>query len=412
MTKQGNRRSSSRRSGAQTVFSEAKSQPVSKAKPSTKNLPSPHQSGDEVRIAIERLTYNGGRGVGRSLGLVVFVAGVVPGETVRVRIERVHKRYAEATLIAVESSSPQRRPPRCRHYADCGGCTWQHLDEVSQREQKMAIVAHALRSVVSFQSFRLHPILPSPLDWAYRSRVRVHQGANGELGFFKRNSHSIVKIDHCEVATTGVNAQLLRKQELAKGGMKWTPGQLWLHENPDLENGFTQINDLGNKVLQNQVKAWVHEGEFKPRQIMDLYGGDGNLSRPLLEAFSSAQSIVVEENQGCVNRGIVLAKLLGKQISFERGSVEEYLQKPSLGLVDLILVNPPRSGMGEEVVAALGRLAPQRLIYISCNPMTFARDAARLAKVSELNLTDVQPIDLFPQTEHVELVSLWKGPKQ
>ncbi len=376
--------------------------------------------GDRFVMPIDRLSV-GGRGVGRKDGIVVFVDLVAPLDTVEVEITLVKKNLAEAKLVRVIEPSPHRIEPPCLHFKEgCGGCSWQHINYDGQLLAKKELVSEALRKFSGFKDFALADTVPSPLEFRYRNRIQVHvdsttdKNGNGsrKVGFHARGSHRIVDIKDCLIT----EEPLVKKiAEIRDGKVQGDRIQIYrnqqnevLVESADEQSSlaFSQVNSSQNTKLIHAVLDQAKKSS-SPSVVLDLYSGSGNFTFPLSALFPQAKVVGVELNSPAVQRGNELAKQQGKNVRFERAKVEEFLKKwaPPKGQY-LILIDPPRTGCDPSAIKILKDLRPTQLIYVSCHPVTLARDLKPFAE-GGWKLDFAQPFDMFPQTDHVEtLVSL------
>jgi 23S rRNA (uracil1939-C5)-methyltransferase len=393
----------------------------------------------------------GGEAFGRDdQGRVVFVPYAMAGESVDVDIQDEHKRWARAALRSVVSPSPQRVAPRCKHFQICGGCHYQHMAYDAQLNAKAQIVRDQLRRLGAIQAPPVLDTLPCPEPWAYRSRLSLHPAADGRLGFVAADGDSVMPIDECHLPIPAVDA-LWRSLDASdldgvtrvdvqsddfgenmivfyadrppameleislQASIVWiSPEGSWvlsggeplrydvLGQSFQVSAGsFFQVNphltptlaDLAQKALD------VKRGET----IFDLYAGVG-----LFSAFAARQGAAVTAVESsapaCIDFEANLAAF--DAIELYEARVERVL--PALDQhVDAMIADPPRAGLGSDVVSHILRLSPERLVYVSCDPATLARDARALSE-GGFALKECQPIDLFPQTFHIETLSIWR----
>ncbi len=323
-------------------------------------------------------------------GKIYFVPWTAPGDVVLVQIEKDHRDYAEARILEIIEKSSDRVDPPCPYFSRCGGCQLQHLSYESQLKWKREILVDALKRIARLPEVQVEPMIPSYKIWNYRSRIQLQQDATGKVGFFKGKSHDIVEIESCLIADERLNEKM--KKGITVGG----------ELRVDDSTGFTQINPEQNKKLIELVVQYAEINSDD--RVIDLYCGNGNFTFSLAALSKKVWGVEINSDS-LVNAQKKAEALQIKNISWISGSSKNALaQLRKEGVVcDVMLVDPPRQGL-EEAMEEILSFAPRRFIYVSCNPATFARDAAQLVKGGYL-LERCQPVDMFPQTAHVELVS-------
>lgn len=353
-----------------------------------KNSPTPNEI---IEITIDSLSYNGGRGVGRHEGIVVFVPGTAPRDRVRVRVTSKKAKFWEAELVELTEPSPLRREPPCPVADRCGGCSWQHITYAIQVEEKKKILAASLRPLAKIATWEWLPFVEAPEEFNYRNRVQV-QLQNGKKGFFAKRSHALVVIDTCLIAEEGVNRQLKE--------LKAEPGVTRMELRVDGETDFSQVNGKQNLRLREMVLARSVAAEW----IMDLYCGSGNFTLPLAQKFPTAKILAADLSRASIE----IARAKSPRIEWIADDVAKVLEKiDKKSGSGLIVLDPPRAGCEAAVTREILRLQPKQIVYVSCNPTTFSRDAVRLLESGEYKLVSIQGLDMFPQTEHVESVALF-----
>ncbi|MDB4960853.1 MAG: deoxyribonuclease/rho motif-related [Myxococcales bacterium] len=380
--------------------------------------------GPAVEITIASLAA-GGDGVGRdATGRVTFIPRTAPGDVVRARITQATSSFARAELVEVVTPSPDRVEPPCPHFQrGCGGCQWQHVSRTAQLAAKQAIVAGALRKL---EGLNVHPIAdPAPeLHWRRRARFHV---VGGKVGLYQLDSHRVLDIDHCpqledklDTALGQVAASSPPDGELAlvvghRGDVAIGVGRPWrgaerlvgraairgvtadrqtvgdpvIEIEPGLWGGpwmFAQASAAGNAALIARVRDVVGKGTGK---LLELYAGSGNFTR----------SFIADGWKVLATDGVAPDRPIG--FEYRVGPVAEVLSALE-GPFEVIILDPPRAGAAE-AIDGIVRLAPQTIVYISCDPATLARDAGKLAAAG-YGATDAWPFDLMPQTSHLEVV--------
>ncbi len=390
-------------------------------------------------LEIDALSY-GPYGIGRLDGKATMVPHTAPGDTVEVRITEEKERYDIGEAIRVLAPSRLRQAPPCPYVGACGGCSWQHLRYDAQLKAKQQSVVDALRRIGRLGDFELRPIIPSNDEFHYRRRIRLQVGGNRTLGFYGTASHQLVEIGSCLIANDRLNGALdsVRRwvralatpleyveivagdepeeivvvaraigpfapndepacanlsgegkqiRGLIVGGADWRRvwdkaaisvsllADLSLSLDADV---FTQVNAEGNRSI---LKALLAAGDFQSSdRVLELYCGGGNFTLPIAER--TKEIVAVEGYKASIANG-----LKRKREQFTK-----------------IVLDPPRAG-AKGLEADLAALRANQIFYISCNPTTLARDLAALT-THGYKLRMIQPIDLFPQTFHVEILAV------
>ncbi|MDO4434964.1 MAG: TRAM domain-containing protein [Cardiobacteriaceae bacterium] len=425
--------------------------------------------GLETELDITGLDFEG-RGVARVEGRVVFVGGALPDERVRVQITHEKKRFAQAQLLEVLSSSPYRRVAPCRYDERCGGCGFQHVHDEAQMDLKTRVWLEQLLRIGRVQPEELLAPISSK-SWHYRSRARLSwHSATQQLGFLERGSHRVVRIEQClvlpevvshrladikalcaEVAHAIVAVEIHQGSDVVQvvihanqklsphrflqsalawaaedgifwqfvlrgGGTQYLPAdapalsyslpEFGLHI-PFTAEDFTQVNPEVNaqmvkravEALQLPENAWV----------LDAFCGLGNFSFAL--AQSGAQVLGVEGVDEMVQKASALANRLGleERCRFERADLfsPTKAQLKRFEAYPYWLLDPPRAGAQALVEAVGGRCRPKRIVYVSCDSGTFARDAGILVGKG-YRYTKGQLLNMFPQTTHVESLNVFE----
>jgi 23S rRNA (uracil1939-C5)-methyltransferase len=405
-----------------------------------------------VEIVLTALSY-GGEAIGRYNGRAVFVPFALPGETVRVRIVDERKNFLRAELVEVVKDSPERIVPRCQHFGVCGGCHYQHLPYVAQLRLKTDILRDQLARIGKIQEPPVRTIVASPQEWNYRNHVQFHLDQSGVLGFVASgNPEELIAIKEChlpeaEINTlwptlefeadsliervslrAGMNADLLlmlESDEASPPEMELEAGISVVHLSPAREHsvvlagdGYIVISVLGRPFKVSAAsffqvntsmagKMVEHLLENLPvsasSTLLDIYCGVG-----LFSAFFAqkvARVIGIESAPSACEDFVVNLD------EFDNVELYEGLAQDILPVlknsVDVAIVDPPRAGLDKVALDALLKLKPQSLAYVSCDPATLARDAARLL-AGGYHLRQVTPFDLFPQTYHIESISIFE----
>lgn len=383
--------------------------------------------GDRITVALEswgRL----GEAMARYQGWDVFVFGGIPGELVVAEVSRAHRRYVAAQTVEVLELSPDRVKPPCPYFGACTGCQWQHLAYASQLAAKRNLVVDALARVGGLKDVDVADTLPSPEQYGYRNHARFTVKPEGRLGFVHRETRRFVQIDRCMLMHPGINRVLGDLQDKAgettqlsiragkdTGDLLIQP--LLFHPDLALATGqkhyldsvdgrrfkisspsFFQVNIDQTSQLLRVVKEGLGLGGSEV--LLDAYTGVGTFA--VLLAPYLKKILAVEESTAAVADARENAAGL-ENVEFLLGKTEDVL----LGLTespDAVVLDPPRAGCQPAALESLVRLAPKRVAYVSCDPETLGRDLKFLCQKA-FTLEKVVPLDMFPQTHHVECVA-------
>lgn len=338
----------------------------------------------------------GGDGVGRDEGgRVTFVPRTAVGDRVEIRLVEEKKKFARGEVVSVVEPSRDRVAPPCPHFREgCGGCQWQHITREAQLAAKQAIVEGALRKL----SIKVDPIADPAPPYGWRRRARFHVEA-GVQGLYALDSKRLVAIDRCpqlEPALDDARRGLSPMQVPHDGELsiaRSTTGKVAVGDQQiEIEPGllvrardFAQASASGNAKLIEVVRAAVGKGKGK---LVELYAGAGNFTR-----------FFVEDGWDVLASDIV--KPLKPPARFEVGQSSQVLSRLK-DPVDVIVLDPPRTGAAEAVPGIL-KHRPAKVVYVSCDPSTLARDAEALV-AGGYRVERASPVDVMPQTSHVEVV--------
>lgn len=374
--------------------------------------------GSNAQLTIEKLAI-GGSGIARHDGLVVFVPLTAPGDKIIAKFTTVKKNFAEAEVVEILEASPHRTTPPCKYFAQgCGGCNWQHLSENEQRRQKELLVHETIKKFNPGLEFEYLPLKASPRTFRYRNRIQP-KAREDRFGFFSRQSHSIINIEDCLITEELLTSHFIQVRQWA--AQQKAPGLKKLEMYIDAEEkvryglineedegiGFSQVNRFQNKDLIETALNWA--GDVPYVKVWDFYAGAGNFTFPLLDKYQQAQVTGVELNPKLVERARSLNQ--DSRLSYYVSDVESFLRKTALiGNQDLVVLDPPRAGASEYIMRSLAAARPQKIIYISCHPVSLARDlkwffdeAHKLGH--RASLEKMQAFEMFPQTDHVETIA-------
>ncbi len=402
-------------------------------------------------IRLDKFTY-GGEAMGRlEDGRAVFVPFGLPGETVRVRLVEDKRNFARAELVEVVAPSPQRIAPRCVHFGECGGCHYQNLAYADQLTAKTEILRDQLTRIGKIENPPLRPIVPSPDEWNYRNHIQFHLTEAGNLGFVGaglKPAPKVIPITECHLPEAPINA-LWPQLEFESGApddrislragagddlMLVIDSDDPLPPEVDFEAGISAVHIFaGNPVVMAGDDHLVIEVLGRPFKVsaasffqvntpmaarmvehvlgllpekietlLDIYCGVG-----LFSAFAAPRCnrlIGIEASpSACEDFAANLDEF--DHVELYEAPAESVL--PHLDVQpDAVILDPPRAGLDKKVIDALAAARPEAILYVSCDPSTLARDARRLIEHG-YRLAQTTPFDLFPQTYHIESLSLF-----
>ncbi len=378
---------------------------------------------DVVKIKIDSVAF-GGEGVGRIDNFVVFVLFSAPGDELEIEITQVKKKFVRGRILKIIKESPLRVKPLCRYYEKCGGCCYQHLNYEYQLKIKKKQVQDAFWRIGKIINPPVFDIIASPQVYHYRGKAQYHISTvshEREVGFLDVSGGGLVNIDHCEIMEETIN-ETLRVLRSNKQFQSDASGQLTIwsgcgsgKEKESIvrtvkgknflvpRDGFFQANlFLTDRLVDEVCRLCSMDGV---NTLVDAYCGSGLFSI-FLSSFA-AKVIGIEINEKSAQYARINAENHGiKNADFIHGDIEDIFREkflPQDNRIDVIVLDPPRVGCKKTVLKTMANLQPQRIIYISCNPATQARDIKYLNEWG-YNLKSLNPLDMFPQTEHIETI--------
>jgi 23S rRNA (uracil1939-C5)-methyltransferase len=389
-------------------------------------------------------------------GRVVFVEGGVPGDLVLLELLSERKRMVRARIDRLLEPSPDRVEPACAHFGRCGGCLWQQIAYPAQLAAKREILRSALERIGGLALEEGPPIVASPAPYGYRARARLVE-RDGRLGFRRRGSHELEAVEACPVLIPAVEdgrralADRLRAEArsetpraeaegaprrsrrrareiewelLAGAGGAAVCGRVGerprageqvmlevLGETLEASRGsFVQGNALLWDALAGEVRraglAPLPGSHASPRRFVEIHAGIGFFTLPI--ARQGLDGVAIESSHAALrDLSANLARAdLADRMQILRGRVERRKDLASLlARADLLLVDPPRAGLDAALREAVGSAGPARIVYVSCDPATLARDLRPWIRDGAYRLESLCAFDLFPQTPHVETVT-------
>lgn len=388
--------------------------------------------GDIVETKIHTVAF-GGDGVARINNMVAFVPFTVNGDMVEVKIAEVKKKYLRGEVKKILAPSPQRVEPKCLYFSKCGGCQYQHILYEYQLEIKKRQVVESFEKIGRLRSPPVKKIIPSPEVFGYRGKAEYHisfgKGNPPEIGFMDTGGGRLVDIEGCEIVDETINRsfQDFRKRLIAdktKGRGErqiiWSglSGKEKTVGTPEYVTRMVKDKSLvvpcegffqANIFLVDSLVDCVVEmsGLTGSEIILDCYCGSGLFS--LFLAGHVQQIFGIEIDRESVKCARMNNKNYGvSNATVFRGDIKNILKEKFIGggnHIDVVVLDPPRIGCDKNVLSSIVELKPEKIIYVSCNPATQARDIEYLSNKG-FSLKALQPIDMFPQTKHIEVIAV------
>jgi len=374
------------------------------------------QAGDEIRIQPSELVA-GGAALARVDGFPIFATNVFPGDVALVRLLEVKKGFARADLVELIEPGPLRRAAPCPIAGECGGCDWTALRLDAQLRAKERILRESLRRIGKINEPPAIAVHPSPLN--YRLRSRLHRDGDA-VGFYAIRSNDVVPLAReCEVVGTATARELgtpasppagpppSRRRDAAEpagetpalpelwelDGRLFTAGEFVIDGYLVSADAFFQVNRHLLGTMVRLVSAHASRVERRLRAV-ELYAGVGFFTRPISALFEKMTAV-----EGAPYH---YGRLNAPKAHWVHAPVEQWVR--SMPRADFVLLDPPRAGARAEVIEAVARRTESMVAYLSCDPVTFARDASRLI-ASGWRLATLDLLDLFPNTHHVETLA-------
>ena len=418
----------------------------------------------EIQIEVESLNYSS-YAVGRADGFVVFTSGGVPGDRLLVRMKQIKKNYAVAELVDIVSASPHRCHPPCVHFIEgCGGCQWQHIAYDYQIQWKEEIVRQALKRIGKLEDvpeMEIHE-MNSPLR--YRNKLRLFPAEDpGMLGMRRAESHQVVPVKKCPISSDAINflSPLFRGEifsadsEISEIGIRASDTYqnvmlscTYRRDNPMIEAHIHKLSEIsavssvfyrirrgkfipgyGDSVIKEKIRGI--EYRIGPQCFFQVNISGLNAIIDLVKEFAGRDNkLVVDAHCGVGTFALQMARIsdmvwgvdissssisLARSNAVENGITNVHFRKGTISdllsgelrdtPLDLVILDPPRKGCEKADLQAVIQAMPEKLIYISCNPTTFARDLHELSK-SGYEILRLAMVDMFPMTYHLEVIAL------
>ena len=366
--------------------------------------------GDKLTLTVSDIAF-GGEGVAREKDFVYFVPWVGLGEVVEAEVTEVKKQFARTRLLRVVQPSTERVTPQCRYFGECGGCQYQHLAYKEQLRLKHKQVRDLFQRIGGLDPALVAEVVPCPNPYGYRNRIMIRsqwdkfkQGLN--LGFIRAADRLVEDIEKCEIAEPGINEQItrVRAHPPPKGGLKVVlriaPEGWEVPPDSFFQNNLFLIPRLVEVARQSLRDSGA-------RHLIDVYCGVGFFSIELADMVESFVGVEYDRLaiKAARRNAITHHRANGE---FMAGKAEDLLPGMLTKLPPdrtAVLLDPPRKGCHNEMLELLRQVRPRQVIYVSCQPATMARDLNVLCRDGVFKIAQVIPLDMFPQTAHVECVA-------
>lgn len=386
-----------------------------------------------VELRIDKMV-QGGEGMGRLAdGRVCFVAGALPGELCKVLLTFQKKDFTRGRVLEVLETSPDRVKPKCPLYGRCGGCSLQHLDSTKQAEYLAQVERENFRRLAHAElpdNFKVHTGNP----WNYRNRARVVFCGNREdgarFGFREQESNHAVTFADCPVLTKGLNdflkgpAKSLKARELnifdnGNGQVSYYYDGMPAAE---FQKNAVSVVEIGGKKIEsdasvffqsnlgllpelvdavrNAVDEGIKSGEASDEWLIDLFSGVGFFAALLQDKFKRVTT--VERDDGCLKHAKVNLSGNAENVS---APAEDWLAENVVDIPATLIVDPPRTGLPPTALDAIAKSSVKKLIYVSCDPVTLARDFAKLREFG-FTMKSAEAFAFYPQTPHMEMLAV------
>ena len=346
-----------------------------------------------------------------SMAFVLFVPFVIPGERVEVEVVEQKKNFGRARLIQVVEPSPKRAEPRCPVFGQCGGCQYQHIDYAAQTVFKRKQVADLFERLGSIDPACVREVVPCPQPYHYRNRIMVRTQWNREtrgmnVGFLRHDNRLVVDVEECAIAERELNEELknVRKNPSRKNGVKTVvrkfPDDWELPPDSFFQNNFFLLP----KLVETVAEALRGNGS---KHLIDAYCGVGFFGIELAGEVESFVGVEIDRmaikaaQKNLASRGIQNGEIIEGQAELVLSELLDRFPREATSLI----LDPPRKGCPPDSLEMIRSVRPSQILYISCHPAALARDLKILTEGGIYRIAGITPLDMFPQTQHVECVA-------
>ena len=361
------------------------------------------EPGAKLQVRIEKIAH-GGHFIARHEGQVIFVRDSAPGELVNIEITSKAKGFLRAKLIDVVEPAQMRVTPPCKYAGDCGGCDFQHIEISSQRKLKSDVIVEQFARIAKLDVKVEVEEVPPTLRW--RTHIRGATNQDGKFGIFASRSNEVVPIEDCLIAHESLHVNELAAKKFAADSRVEVPV------------GDQKKTVLGKELLVKAGAFWQRHlnapdtlakvflefaGLKTGDHLLDLYGGVGLFTAVAIEKVGTPGRIdLIESGFEAIESAKENFKA-HQNINIRQGNVEREIKK--IKRADVVVLDPPRAGIGAAVVNEVNKISPRTVVYVACDPASLARDVRTFID-GGWKLEKLRAFDLFPMTHHIETVAL------
>ncbi|HEY6232724.1 MAG TPA: class I SAM-dependent RNA methyltransferase [Pyrinomonadaceae bacterium] len=381
---------------------------------------------ETFEVEVERLV-PGGFGLAHAAGLTLFVSLAAPGDVLRVRIDRVQGAIGFASVVEILKAAAVRVEPPCPYFGRCGGCDFQQLTYEAQLAAKVEMIRDCLRRIAKLEPPGEIAITPSVNQWHYRSRATWQvESDTRQIGYFERGTNRVCDIEFCAVLAPQLQQALEKVRNYVAGKTSRQPKHIDAVLGDDGISVSPAIASFNARVISRRIAGENYQfsadtffqinhemmepliaaalGDMSGQKAIDLYCGAGLFTLPLARRFARVTGVEASARSAeFARRNVAAAKL--ENIEIANLGVADWLKHSrSFEVLDFLLLDPPRVGCENAVIAGILAMRPRRIAYVSCDPATLARDLKKLI-AENYTLDSVAAFDMFPQTHHVETVA-------
>ena len=359
-----------------------------------------------MQLKIDRLD-NFGRGIAHINNKIIFIENALPEEIVEIEIIKENTKYIEAKAKKIIKESIDRIEPSCQYYNKCGGCNLRHMSYEAENKYKQNKIENILKHIGGIE-LKINPIIIGPED-NYRNKVTLHKRKD-KIGYYEKSTKNIVGIKSCKLLDNIINENIkssINSDEIIIR-VSNDSKNIIINDNNTIistignkkyeisQNSFFQVNKYLTKKLYDLVRNYIKK---RYKTCLDLYCGTGTIGIYISDLVNNV--IGIDNKKSNINDALKNKELNHiSNIEFICDKVENKID--NFKNIELVIVDPPRAGLDKKTIKSLKTISPELIIYVSCDPITLARDIKELKE--NFNIKEVTPINMFPRTYHCESI--------